>query len=277
MKKNKSFVSLFNRKSMTLSAAAYSDVGSVRENNEDNYLLGSHCNTDSTDHSEACIVPRRIGEGFIAAVFDGMGGGEAGELASKAAAEALREAMEKENLPVGKKEMDAAVRAAFAEANRKVVAIQGEGHICGSTGTVLAICEGAAKIFHLGDSRAYLRREDSLFQLSRDQTLAQMKIEMGIYDSDDPRSEAEKHQLTDYIGRDKSGSALRPEESEWIALQRGDRFLLCSDGLYDVCSDEEIVGVLALGDARAAAGALVEKTLKKGAIDNVTSIVVELK
>lgn len=276
MKNNKSFVSLFSRNFTTLSAAAHSDVGSVRENNEDNYLLGSYRNTESADHSEAHIAPRRMGDCFIAAVFDGMGGGEEGERASATAAESLLAHVDNPGA-CGRTEADERVRAGLGEANSKIVEMQENRRICGSTGTVLCLRGREFKVYHLGDSRAYLRRDGTLFQLTRDQTLAQMKMEMGIYDYDDPRSEAEKHQLTDFLGRDKSGGALSAEESEWLALQKGDEFLLCSDGIYDACDDACLSHSLAAAcGAREKAEALVAEAMARGSDDNVTAIIVQV-
>ena len=264
---------LLKRKSRGLSAVVCSDLGCERENNEDNYLLGAYMNSESADKSEAKIFLRGGDKPCIAAVFDGMGGGESGELASKAAAESLSPAAEGLSPMSDKKEIDGCIRKAFLEANRRILELRSDGRISGSTGTVLCIFGGEFKIYHLGDSRAYLVREGRLYQLSRDHTLARMKLEMGLYEADDPRIEAEKHQLTEFLGCDKSAVGLRPEESEWMPLQRGDRLLLCSDGLYDMCADECIAGILAgarnVGEAVAE---LVDKAKENGGVDNVTCL-----
>jgi len=277
MKIIKSLCSILGGNHPCISAGVLSDIGCSRENNEDNYLLGKYINTDSADRSEAAVGPEYIVGGFVAAVFDGMGGGEAGELASAAAARSLRDRLPQLQKRCSRAEIDEYVRAGLCEGNAKIVEMQENRRICGSTGTVLCLRDKEFKIFHLGDSRAYLRREGTLFQLSRDQTLAQMKIEMDIYDYDDPRSEAEKHQLTDFLGRAKNREQFRTEESGWSPVQKGDMFLLCSDGLYDACDDGCLSRCLSEAcDAPGAVKALVTEALERGATDNVTAIVVQL-
>lgn len=258
------------------SGAVVSDVGCVRPNNEDNYVLGRYMNVDSSDHSEVSFYcSNSTGVWQFAGVFDGMGGGEMGELASRDAASIFLKAVDRLNGASSKTEVDLCLRKAFLEANNQIVALHKEYKIIGTTGTVLCSNGVEFKIYHLGDSRAYLTREDELLQLTKDQTLAQMKMEVGMYREDDPTAEADKHKLTEYIGRDWTRENIKPVESHWIPIQAGDGVLLCSDGLYDMCANEEIASILRDSTTiKEKTAALVQKAVSRGGEDNITCAVV---
>ncbi len=258
------------------SGSVVSDVGSVRTNNEDNYVLGKYINHNSDDHSEISVSFSDTGGDWqFAGVFDGMGGGEVGELASRDAAEIFLSAFRRIFGAQSKAEVDRTVRSAFLEANNRIVALQKDYRVFGTTGTVMCSNGLEFKLYHLGDSRAYLVRDDELLQLTKDQTLAQLKLDAGMYKTDDPAAEADKHKLTEYIGRDWTKENLRPVESLWLPIQSGDHVLLCSDGLYDMCSNEEIAEILS-GNATTGnkATQLVHAAIFHGGEDNITCIVV---
>lgn len=259
------------------SGTVVSDVGCVRTNNEDNYILGKYLNTNSSDHSEVSVsFSDGAGEWQFAAVFDGMGGGEMGELASRDTALAFLEAIARLGDSPSKTEVDLCMRKAFLQANNRIVDLQKEYKIFGTTGTVLCSNGVEFKIYHLGDSRAYLVRDDELLQLTKDQTLAQMKLEVGMYQEDDPAAEADKHKLTEYIGRDWTRENIKPVESPWIPIEKGDCVLLCSDGLYNMCANEEISNILWSKDSiQTKACTLVDKARSRGGEDNITCILFE--
>lgn len=261
---------------VSFSGSVVSDIGCVRANNEDNYILERHMNTESSDHS-AFSVPASCSSGqwHFAGVFDGMGGGEQGELASLQTAQVFLNAFLHLNEGFTKPNVDEILRNAFLEANNRIVALQKECNIFGTTGTVLCTNNVEFKIFHLGDSRAYLIRDGHLFQLTKDQTLAQMKIEAGLYDETAPQAEADKHKLTEYIGRDWTRANLHPVESEWIRVQKADRLLLCSDGLYDMCSGAEMEKTLQkYSNMEMQVKGLTEAARHNGGVDNITCIIV---
>lgn len=249
-----------------------SDLGRLRGNNEDNFLLGPHYNTDSRDRISASHKAPGC-QWVIAGVFDGMGGGEAGELASRSAAEACRNHFSALPRNADTGTVEQALRQAYLEANNYIQSLHGQYRIFGTTGTVLCSDGQQFKLFHLGDSRAYLLREGKLFRLTKDQTLAQMKMEMGMYDEGSPQAEEEKHKLTEYIGRDWTRENLRPTESQWCAICPKDLVLLCSDGLYDMCSDQEILRILtAPGSLEEKARNLVSLANSAGGHDNITCL-----
>ena len=255
---------------------AVSDVGRVRENNEDNYILGLQLNRESADHSETALaIEAGQNKWYFAGVFDGMGGGDKGVVAARITAETFCGLIRKLPGNASREQTDKVVRNAFLKSNNAIVEMQKRYKVYGTTGTVVGIRSGQFKIYHLGDSRAYFLRDGKVTQLTRDQTLAQLKIDTGIYNRDHPGVQTDKHKLTEYIGRDWTRENIRPVESEWMTVRAGDRLLLCSDGLYDMCSDEQIAGHLGAGsNASAAAKALNQDALCSGGADNVTCIVI---
>lgn len=261
-----------NTDASTVCAAAASDVGLCRGNNEDNFILYKQSNPDCLNHCEA-FAKASTKSWFFIGVFDGMGGGEIGEVAAKTAVITFLEAIERIDHSSSKTQVDCAMRQAFLDANNKVIDLQKHHQVFGTTGTVVGTNGDLIKVYHLGDSRAYLMRDQKLVQLTRDQTLAQMKMDVGIYQPDAPGAEAEKHQLTEYIGKDPTRKYLRPLESDWFSLQSGDGILLCSDGLYDMCSDLQIRDLLLSHSSPSEkVKALTAAALSAGGLDNVTCI-----
>lgn len=256
-----------------LTGAAVSDIGCLRENNEDNFILVRQINETCANSCEAVAESRRD-PWFFAGVFDGMGGGEKGEIAALSAAQVFRHAIGQLPSDTSEGEADRILREAFLDANNKIIDMN-DSRIYGTTGTVLAVHASAYKIYHLGDSRAYLFRDGQLLPLTRDQTLAQMKIDVGLYTADDPQAEADKHKLTEYIGKDQTRQHLCPVESGWIPGKPGDRLLLCSDGLYDMCTDQQILEILSQSsDVFCNTKALVSAARDNGGVDNVTCVLV---
>lgn len=255
-----------------------SHVGLKRTNNEDNFLLDQSYNMDSVlEISKSLFKQDEKNIWYCVGVFDGMGGGENGELASLIAAKEFQIAFNKVSKEATESEIDFIMRGAFLNANRRIVEEQKIHAMYGTTGTVLCINSKKFKIYHLGDSRAYLFRDENLYQLTRDQTLAALKISAGFYDEDDPLVEREKHQLTEYIGCDYTMEHLFPLESEWLDVLPNDRLLLCSDGLYDMCSDSQISKIIKdNSDPKIAVKYLMDLALEHGGIDNITCLILQM-
>ncbi len=103
-----------------------------------------------------------------------------------------------------------------------------------------------------------------------------MKINTGAYAQDDPSLEYDKHCLTEYIGCDPTCKSISSVESDWVDWMPGDRVLLCSDGLYDMCDDPQIRDVLRPGlPLRKCCQMLVDAACKQGGIDNITCLMIE--
>lgn len=274
-KGRKTVEDIFKTEGTAFWGSVISDIGCVRTTNEDNYALCKYMNTDSKERSGISVFLPTFGEWKFAGVFDGMGGGERGELAAHNTAEIFLKTFCTIGKDMQKDDVDSVMRKAFLEANNRIIDLQQKYRVFGTTGTVMGSNGLDFKIYHLGDSRAYLFRENDLFQLTRDQTLAQMKIDSGIYRRDDPAVDVDKHKLTEYIGRDWTQENLRPIESQWVPIQPNDNILICSDGLYNTCSDEEIAEILRRDTTiEDKCAILINKAREHGGEDNITSMLI---
>ena len=258
-------------------SVAISDIGCLRSNNEDNYILCKKTNQHFLDHSESSIyLPCSKSNVYLAGVFDGIGGGNIGEKAAKTAADSFRNSFECIADVTSKNHLDKLFVEVFSEANDQIVQLQQDYGFVGTTATVLSYYCGECKIYHLGDCRAYLFRDNDLFQLTTDHTLSNMKIKMGIYPSGYPQEEQDKHKLTHFLGKKSSSGNLNLETTEWIPVGPDDQILLCSDGLYNMCSDVEITRVIqTCGSTYDAASSLVALAKRNGGEDNITCVLIK--
>lgn len=262
-----------------ISGHVISNVGIKKIANEDNYLINSMMNEASLPISEGEMKWNGNSKYlYYAGVFDGMGGGACGQQASRFAAEEFIKVLGKVPAGTTEQEIDRLACKGFLNANRRIVEERRHHSILGTTATLLCLQENYAKLYYLGDSRAYLLRDNRLVQLTKDQTLAAMKLEAGIYTADDPAIEKDKNLLTEYVGADETLTSLKPLESGWFSVNRSDKLLICSDGLYHFCSDEEIKSVLQMdATAEKLADKLICAALKKGGTDNITCLVVTIQ
>jgi serine/threonine protein phosphatase PrpC len=236
---------------MTLSwrYAAASDVGLLREGNEDSAFAG-----------------RRL-----LAVADGMGGHAAGEVASAAVIAALEQLDE---LGVDAGDPQEALREAVAEANahlRDMVAADNELQGMGTTVTAVLTDGDYTWLAHIGDSRAYLLRDGELHQLTRDHTYVQQLVDEGRLAPADVSTHPQRNVIT----RALDGRQDVDVDLERLDLRAGDRLLLCSDGLSGVVSDESMAEVLTGTTPEDAVQRLVDLALRGGGPDNITCIVAD--
>ncbi len=231
------------------------DQGKVRTSNEDSYAV-------SFKHG-------------LFLVADGMGGHAAGEVASQIAATTVQEVVALHHN--SDQNPEETLRLAVEEANCRIyeaARIKREFAGMGSTLTVLSLRDTLYLIAHVGDSRAYLLRSGSLEQLTRDHSLVWHLLESGVLRKDELSGHPQKNLITRSIG---------PHPSVEIDLERGDLregdvFLLCSDGLTDVVSDENLHRILSdssktpqeIGDM------LVKTANSLGGPDNITVVVVRV-
>lgn len=264
---------------LKISGHVISNVGVKKYVNEDNYLINGSMNECSKPISETQWNQNSRNKSFsYAAVFDGMGGGEGGQQASLIAAQELQKMLDMVSVGMNKKEIERLANQGILNANRRIVEERKKHSILGTTATVLCIQGDQAKLFHLGDSRAYLFRDNKLIQLTKDQTLAELKISAGIYNADHPEVERDKNMLTEYVGADETMTSLKSWESDWISLNPTDKLLLCSDGLHHLCVEEELKDVLQLKkEPGELADLLVYSALKRGGTDNITCLTLALQ
>lgn len=255
-------------------SSARSHRGLVRLNNEDNlYFKGIIMPLENMN--DGCTLASVSDMPWqVYAVLDGMGGEQSGEWASFTAAQVLCEKMH--DMPSDGR---AALRNAVRLANSRVLDV-GRARLIrriGSTLTIICFLDGKALVANIGDSRVYLMRQGKLVQLTEDQTDASRRLRMGLITPEQAVYDKGRHVLTQHIGIEPEELELEPAFSDDIALQNGDTFLLCSDGLYDMVDDASIMDILKQdGDVGAIARALVEKALAQQGKDNVTVIVLKI-
>lgn len=232
---------------MKIAAGVATDVGQVRQGNEDAFVV----------------------EPPLYAVADGMGGARAGEVASQLALATITE-MQK----AGTASLEDEVR----EANRIVFARAGEDERYAGMGTTLTAVLASPEAIHLahvGDSRAYLARAGALRQLTRDHTLVDRMVQAGEI----TRDEAEVHPHRNVLLRALGTEPKVDVDADDVGLLEGDRLLLCSDGLTTMVTEDQILAILGatVGKPQDAADRLVRAANRAGGIDNITVIVLDVE
>jgi serine/threonine protein phosphatase PrpC len=228
--------------------AVRSDLGLVRNNNEDSVYAG----------------PRLL------AIADGMGGHAAGEVASKIVIGTLEPLDEDRRID----DLMRMLHDTVVEANHRIAdAVKQRRDLegMGTTLTALRFVGSQVGLAHVGDSRAYLLRNNLLTQITHDDTYVQYLVDSGKLTPD----EAKDHPRKSVILRALLGTDVEPDVSIREA-RAGDRYLLCSDGLSDVVSAETIAETMRIEDPQDCADRLVELALRGGGPDNVTVIVADV-
>jgi protein phosphatase len=232
---------------MRIVAGVATDTGRVRDHNEDAYIV----------------------EPPLYAIADGMGGANAGEVASQLALETIGDMQR-----AGETTLDDEVR----EANRVVFARSAEDTKFAGMGTTVTAALASAEALHLvhvGDSRAYLLRAGSLRKLTRDHTLVDRMVEAGEIS----REEADVHPHRNVLLRALGTEPKVEVDALDLGVLEGDQLLICSDGLTDMVTESQISAILdiARGAPQDAADRLVRAANRAGGIDNITAIVLEIE
>ncbi len=213
-------------------------------------------------------------QGILLLVCDGMGGAAAGELAARIASEVIRHQLVTAG-PAVAEHPDQFLKSAVWGANGAVLAeaqAHPEARGMGTTCTAAIVLPDRLFIAQVGDSRAYLLRDGSLQLLTRDQTIARQLVESGILQPEDVGTFVHRHVLLQAVG---TRSTVEPIISE-ARLRRGDRILLCSDGLHGFVPDQQIASSLARpADINAVVQGLIQAALTAGGGDNVTVVVAD--
>ncbi|PTY38346.1 hypothetical protein BGP77_16695 [Saccharospirillum sp. MSK14-1] len=229
------------------------DRGRVREVNEDAFL----------------DLPQQ----GLWVVADGMGGHDAGDVASRMIVETLRSTPMEGPLAKRLDRLEDAVEQVNEHLLTRANQNDGRRHIIGSTIAIL-IAESAhmGAILWAGDSRIYRWREGSLTQLSTDHSQVEAYVRQGIITREQARSHPERNIITRAVGSQDELFL----EADVCEFKPGDRYLLCSDGLNRHLEDDEIGQMLANEAPKSVCRSLVDLTLERGAKDNVTVVVVEI-
>jgi serine/threonine protein phosphatase PrpC len=249
------------------------DIGSQRTDNQDTFVIAD---LSSGTVSRPCIrtdvsVHR---PGMLVIVCDGMGGPPAGDVAARVAVSTIKDELTIAGSGVFKTP-GRALASAVAGANRAILATvdaHPEDAGMGTTCTAAVFGPEHLSLAQVGDSRAYLLRGGKLQLLTRDQTVAADLVDKGLLAPEQVEHFPYRHILTQALGTQKR---VRPVMTD-IALEEGDRVLLCSDGLHGPVSDEMIATILNVSeDPSFAAHALVSAALAAGGPDNVTAVVTD--
>ncbi len=238
---------------MKIRSCAISDVGRKRQKNEDSYLLNDELN--------------------VYIVADGMGGHAGGEYASRIAITTIEEKFrddQSKNLSAEER-----VNLAIREASSRIIQKAEEDRALKGMGTTV-IClslDGKKAIFgHVGDSRAYLFREQSLEQITEDHSLVNEQVKNGLITAE----EAKTHQFKNIITRSVGVSTEVEPDVFTKKVKAGDVFLMCSDGLSNLVEIREMEKELKEREAVLAAKNMVDLANKRGGDDNITLVVVQV-
>jgi serine/threonine protein phosphatase PrpC len=264
-------------------AAGTTDSGRVRTSNQDQFVVATLTGALQIEQSSFPQAVVRYGgpQGHLFAVADGMGGHGGGEQASVLAVGAV------ENFLLGalgflsrlsgdESSVETELKNVLRHANH-VVTSRGDArpelHEMGTTLTVGYVIDSTLYLAHVGDSRCYLLRGESLTQLTRDHTLVSELVEAGVIEKVDAKKHHLRHMITNAVGGGIDG--VRPEVQKH-ALMAGDVLVFCTDGLTEVLDNRAIARILATeADPRGACTKLVRAAVDGGGPDNVTAVVVQ--
>ena len=229
------------------------DTGRVRKSNQDSIFL-----------SETPVGP--LSNLFM--VADGMGGHKGGEVASAGARDGLEKFLK------GKTPDPRLLKTAVEAVNRRLYLRQREEAELSGMGTTLTVLwAGEREIYlaHVGDSRAYLLREGAFTQVTRDHSLVQELVDQGVLTQEQAAHHPMRNVITRAVGTDET------VEVDMITRERckGDMWLLCSDGLSGMVSDEEMAGILRECAPEAAADRLLQAALDHGGRDNISFVILK--
>ena len=252
---------------LELVVAGLTDLGRVRKNNEDAFLIFDLSAPSATPPADASLAvgPR----GLVLAVADGMGGSQAGEVASTLALDAVRRSLS--GAPGGAMP-DLALRRAIECANQEVFAAARapETDGIGATLTACLVQGTTAYVAVVGDSRAYVLRGRRLVQLTHDQSYVQFLIDSGTLSARDASHSLLRNVVLQAVGKAPEVTVAMSR----LALRRDDQLLLCTDGLTNMAQDGEVASLVASAMSPAMACVqLISRANQHGGRDNITVIV----
>jgi serine/threonine protein phosphatase PrpC len=269
---------------MIIELHAKSDVGRVRRGNEDNFLLldlssGKYWTREQGDESPEEMRRLPIGKkGIVLIVSDGMGGALAGDVASRMAVESVRDML------IGGDEEEEAgcdddtplvdcLRRATGYANLAIHNKSQEDTRCSGMGATLtgaAITGDMLDLVQVGDSRAYVLRNDQIKLATKDQSLVQQLVDVGQISEEEAETHMFRNVILQALGAQRELSPVTGR----LRLRRDDILLLCSDGLSGKLRADDIKRIVAesKGDLAAASSALVEEANNRGGEDNITVV-----
>jgi len=248
-----------------------SDIGNVRTNNEDRFLILK------TKDQETVLL-----------VADGMGGHSAGEIASGHMVEIFETYLSEKSLleSTWNQKTDAAEKSFVCKKEFLLQIIQkGNNRIyhhaldedgkkgMGTTLTLAIICENKLLIGQVGDSRAYLIRRGKISRLTKDHSIVQREIDQGLLTEEEALHDPRKNVITKAVG---ILPEVEPDFYEYT-LEHKDRIMLCSDGLYDLVMEKDLLYLTNSGTLEQAVNRLIQKAKQFGGKDNITVVIAQVK
>lgn len=244
-----------------VTSAARADLGRNRESQEDAYGFKLPANLTWAEHND----------GLLFVVADGVGGEKAGDLASRTAVQTIIK-----QYYDGKAPGAAGLRGAIQAANQRILEQAQSALYAGMATTVVCalIRNGELIIAHAGDSRAYLYRRGELIQLTRDHSWVEDQVQRGRMTPEEAAHSPHRHMITRSLGR---RADFEPEVARRGYVQGGDRILLCTDGLHDAVSEDQLLRAMNHGHAGETCDNLVELALECNSADNITALVIDIR
>lgn len=240
------------------------DLGNVRKNNEDSGTF--------VKISDENIIRKK---GYLLLVADGMGGHNAGEVASKIAMDTISEEYFKKDSDTN---IEKALARAFVTANKRIYEMaQANESYKGMGTTCTALVVIAQKIYfaHAGDTRAYILKDNKITQLTEDHTYVQQLVNNGDITAAEADVHPQRNVLINAMGTKPS---LRVDTGlVAFIFAENDKLLLCSDGLHDYLSDEELAEAMKMNNLQQCADYLVAEAKRRGGKDNITVVLAEKK
>lgn len=254
--------------------AGSTSIGLVREQNEDNFVVANLTDGIQYPPNSSC-VDHVYENGSLFAVCDGMGGAAAGEVASKVASDSLFRLLRKCRPPESHDKLAHRLVKAVEETSHRVYQIAQKDPSKRGMGTTLTagvLIDKVLFIAQIGDSRAYLLREGELKQLTKDQTLINQMIELGVLKEHD----AINHQTSNLILQALGTKEAISVDLTFVELRKNDRLMVCSDGLNSMVCDDDIRRIVMNNrDPLNCCLELIASANGNGGRDNITTIVAD--
>jgi serine/threonine protein phosphatase PrpC len=236
------------------------------------FAVVSDRGTERGDNEDACGTYVEAPTHVVVCVADGVSGEQGGEIASQTAVEVTLRAYKESPVEWGPlKRLYRAAQQANIEIHDRALVVT-ELRRMSTTMTAVAIDGGMVHAAHVGDSRLYLIRGDSMVQKTKDHTIAGDRRRLGLISAERARSHPERNVLTRSLGRELITAVDRLS----FPVAGGDTLIACSDGLYNVLEEDEMLAAVAGGDAATACRALIDTANERGTHDNVTAAVVKI-
>jgi PPM family protein phosphatase len=261
---------------VTLRLFGRTDVGQIREHNEDNFIVA-----DLTKNSRGLMEGDRIQHvgphGTLLGVCDGMGGAAAGEVASQLAVDIIYQKMVSGDPPQNHDELATRLVQAIEAAGMRIFSeakLDRTRRGMGTTATIAALLDDHLFFGQVGDSRAYILRDDRLVQVTRDQSLVNQLIEAGQLTEEEAETFEHNNIILQALGTADSVQV----DLTYVSLRRGDTLLLCSDGLSGMVRNDEIREVLrTVEEPLEVCKVLTDRANQAGGHDNITVVVAKFE